>query len=585
MIGHRLRFEDIDRDTELWTDVFDVIDGNFEKVVYRLEYEGRRFIVEEIDVPTVSTREFRLSRYYIPGRNNLSVWIDGVRQYPYRDFRETDSASFVLLGDRPLDYRSKVMALYSVQEHPLDGYSVSEDTVGEYEEASGGYHDPKDRVRAELESMIDGMMEGTEVARSRARLFLSDIDEVSTQLDYLEGYEDSSLYEPGVYYVTPNLDADGTIRWVKSEANMDKPRARTFANRVTRPEGAVFIGTGEDSLAEPLVGEGVVLNDEIHGPHYGPLPVRDGGLGGDAHSGGRVTGILVLDNHEGLTRDEMAYGVYDNTREPDTIYNPGFSVGVLSVANGGTGVGDSIDIYEDIDLDSDTPLDFGLLSSLDRRKVMARMDHYRQYVGKTFKVPTYDAALGDLEFVCIGMGRPTDAVGPKFYLIAKSPVLTAPLSIVPQGSYQRYDRLETLHNCLNAIYGAIDYDIRGNLYLPPDVQLNDLDDGRIDMGVLNPTSPNGRYTYSMTGGRLWILSLSELDIDSNDRVIPANYFDYFSMMAWERILGIIGDSEGVWTRSQAPSNDGPMYYCIMGDGSVEPVPVDRPMGIVPLICV
>lgn len=590
MIRHRLQFEDIDRETDSWIDVFKTVNDNYDKTIYRIEFEGRRFVLENIEVKKASTQEYFLSSYYVPWRNNLTIWIDGVRQYSYRDFTETNSASFILKDTEHTVYHSNLVALYATQENELEGYRVPESLIHEYNEASREYHDPKDRVRADLEDIIHEIMFDNKKVRDKGKFFLDSFEELQITLDYLDNYRDSGRYPTGDYYLTPDLDEDGTIRWIKSLPNIKKPKSRTFTRRLLGVvDGAIFIGKEEGKFAEEVVGSGVLLNDEDNGPHYGKLPISLGGTGGDNHASGRVTDLLVIDNHEGLTNSRMPFGVVNNTKEPDTIYNPGFVTGVLPVELGGTGVTETVSLLERSRIPMDTPLKYNLLSSVSDKNIIEERVSYSKYIGRSIVLPSSNPIYGDMEFLVVGVGRKSLVTedSPNFTLIAKKPITFSSLSNSPLGRYMRYNSLGALQAVMNSIYLSLALEAREILSLARDILLDDVDEGKRDFGIMNPSNESIRkhYGYSIDAQHLWLPSLSEFDIGYSDMVIPSSYYEYFSYMALDKLMDIIGDSEGIWTRSQAPSEDKPRYYAIMRDGSVKSETVDTPMGICPLICI
>ena len=589
MISHRKSFEDIDRDTDSWFRIFNIVNDNYDKVVYRIEFEGRRFILEDIEVKKASTKEYFLSNYYVPWRNNLTVWIDGVRQNTYRDYDETDSQSFILKDENEVVYHSNLKVLYAIQENELAHYTTSESLIKEYEEAAGGYHDPKDRVRANLEEIIDNFMDDNKVVRDKAEFYLDSFDELMKSIEYLENYNDSGRYEEGDYYLTPIVDENGTIRWQKSMPSMRKPKSRTFTGRSSADAGVIFIGNGLDEPASSVLGSGVVVNDEENGAHYDYLPIYLGGTGGDNHYGARVTDLLVIDNHEGLTNGRMPFGVVNNTAEPDTTYNPGFVTGVLPVELGGTGTTSTIDLYKNQDLSSKVLLDTHLLSTVSYNQVMSNLSSYSKYIGKSFRIRTDSPIYGDLDFVVIGIGKDnlTTNSRPKFTLMSKSPVTISSLSNEMEEKYLTYDKLEVLDRVLTTIYLSIVPEVRSQLSLAHDVLLDDIDEGISSFGILNPSNKlvESHYRYSVKDKYLWLPSLSEFDIDSQDRIIPSNYYDYFSFMAEDRLVDIVGDYSGIWTRSQAMSDRVAKYYSIMNDGSVQATSIDSSLGVAPLICI
>ena len=589
MINHRKSFEDIDRDTDSWFRIFDIVNSNYDKVVYRVEFEGRRFILEDFEVKKASTKEYFLSSYYVPWRNNITIWIDGVRQSAYRDFIETDSQSFILKNDNEVVYHSNLKVLYAIQENELADYGTAESLIKEYEEAAGEYHDPKDRVRANLEEIIDGFMDENKVIRDKAEFYLSSYNEMIKSLEYLENYEDSGRFPEGKYYLTPVVDGNGTIRWIKSMPNMKKPRSRTFTGRLSSDNGVIFIGNGEDKPASGVLGSGVVVNDEARGAHYDYLPIYLGGTGGDNHHGGRVTDLLVIDNHQGLTNGKMPYGVVNNTAEPSTEYNPGFITGALPVELGGTGQVSTVGLYESQQIPVSTVLDTNLLSTVSYNQVISNLSSYSKYVGKLFKVPTANPIYGDITFVVIGVAKPSLITGfrPRFTLMATSPITTSSLTRVTTKRYLTYDKLDVLQSTLDSIYLSIVPDVKEQLALAQDVLLDNLNEDTMSFGILNPSSKlvQSHYSYSLNNKYLWLPSLSEFAIDSTDRVIPPNYYDYFSFMAMDRLLDIIGDYDGIWTRSQTISDSTAKYYAIMRDGSVQAMTTDSYLGIVPLICI
>lgn len=589
MINHRKSFEDIDRNTDSWFRIFNIVNDNYDKVVYRIEFEGRRFILEDFEVKKAATKEYFLSSYYVPWRNNITIWIDGVRQYAYRDFTETDSQSFILKNENEVVYHSNLKVLYAIQENDLADYSTAESLIKEYEEAAGDYHDPKDRVRANLEEIIDDFMDENKIVRDKADFYLSSYDELIKSLEYLENYEDSGRFPEGKYYLTPIVDGNGTIRWVKSMPNMKKPRSRTFTGRLSLDDGVIFIGNGEDKPASAVLGSGVVLNDEARGAHYDYLPISLGGTGGDNHYGARVTDLLVIDNHQGLTNGKMPYGIVNNTAEPDTEYNPGFVTGVLPVELGGTGTVSTVGLYESQQIPVATSLDINLLSTVSYNKVMSNLSSYSKYIGKSFSLPTTSPIYGNMKFIVIGVGKQNLITGsrPKFTLMASSPITRSPLTRTTAKKYLTYDKLDILQNTLDTIYSSIVPEVKKQLSLANDILLDDINEGTMTFGVLNPSNKliGAHYGYSMNNKYLWLPSLSEFDLGAADRIIPPNYYDYFSFMAVDRLVDIIGEYDGIWTRSQSLSDDSAKYYAIMRDGSIQAMTTDSYLGIAPLICI
>ena len=589
MINHRKSFEDIDRDTDSWFRIFNIVNDNYDKVVYRIEFEGRRFILEDFEVKKAATKEYFLSSYYVPQRNNITVWIDGVRQNAYRDFTETDSQSFILKNENEVVYHSNLKVLYAVQENSLKGYSVSESLISEYEEASSDYHDPKDRVRNNLEEIIDDLMDENEIVRDKADFYLSSYDELMKSLEYLENYRDPGRFPEGKYYLTPVLDELGTIRWIKSMPGMKKPKSRTFTGRPSIDNGVIFIGNGEDKPARSVLGSGVVVNDEEQGAHYDYLPISLGGTGGDNHYGARVTDLFVIDNHQGLTSGKMPYGVVNNTAEPDTEYNPGFVTGVLPVELGGTGESTTVGLYEDAQIPVATSLNVNLLSTVSYNKLMSNLSSYSKYIGKSFSIPTTSPIYGNMKFIVVGIGKQNLVTGsrPRFTLMASSPITLSSLSKSTSNNYLTYDKLDVLDNTLNSIYTSIVPEIKSQLSLANDILLNNIDDGTMTFGIMNPSNKlvEAHYSYSVSDKYLWLPSLSEFDLRITDKIIPPNYYEYFSFMAIDRLLDIIGDCDGIWTRSQYLSGDTARYYSIMNDGSIKGTTTDSYLGIAPLICI
>lgn len=573
-----VEYEDIDRETESWIKVFDTINDNFDKVVYSIVNKGRRYYREEFTVRRLDSLTFDLHDGYLPNRNNLTVFVDGVQQYAFRDYEEIDATSIRLLEPNAVEYMSKVVVYYYVQKDDPSGYRVPEELIQEYEDASDGFHDPRDRVRDRLEEVINKIFIRHKHAKDKADIYLHGVEESETSVRFLEDYHDDSI-PPGDYYLFPVAGSDGTIRWEKSQPSIKKPKARTFVHRTNIEENAIFVG-GDGVLPDQVLGTGVVVHEDGKLPGYADhLPVSAGGTGVDTGISGTNAGILVVNE----SPEEPKQGIVTSSGILD----------VIPTEMGGTGTTEKASLVDAIGFSSDKSLNFDVISSVSFNKVMSSLSSFRKYVGMRVTVPTTSSVLGDLGFIIIGIGS-EKMVGedrPKFTLIADSPIVTSPLSDDREfdGPYRTYNRLETLHSTLNEIRRSFTDEVKGQLKPPSDKLFDFMTDRNhtIDTGIMNPSDRALRKNHkaSITNQYLWLMSLSEADTGNVDRILPIRFYEYFSMLAEERVMGIVGDSDGFWTRSQAVSTDVPRYYAYTKSGDVEAVPVNEPMGIVPLICV
>lgn len=578
MIEHRIPFEDIDRETDSWERVLRIVDDNFDRVVFRVEHEGFRCVVERFRVAVASAPTFTLAYPHEVGRNRLTVYVDGVRMFPGRDFRENGPYVFDLSVEAA--YRSVVTAVYLLAEHPVEASSVPGTVVDEYGAASLGFQNPRERVLAEVDSIVHGIMTAHQRAEDLSGILFEDYGEMASVLEYMEGYEAEGRFEPGDYYLLPRVGSDGNVYWTKSMPSIELPPPRTFAHRGSIEENSIFVGAGRDALARQVVGSGVVLHDPGSDPEYGRLPLSAGGTGQDNDASGSATGLLVLDG--GTVPPpvtNLPAGVFMNGSAASG-YDPGVSVGTLTDLYGGTGRSTLAAAISASGIPTSAPLRSDLLDRDRLATVSVGSSAYRDLVGRRFLVRTLDPAFGEVSLVVVGIGSADGE--PEFTLMADRPVTDAPLSLVTDGRYRTYDLLEGLSDALASFRRALPADVLSRLREPFDVLLDDLE--RVETGVLNPSSDSVRdaHSFSVSGELLWIPSLSDADTGSIDRLVVPDFYDYFSESAMDRIMDVVGSGSGMWTRSQALSEDVPRYAAYMADGTIASMPVDARLGVVPL---
>lgn len=577
-------FEDIDRETESWQVIFRAVNDNYDKVVWRVENDGQRRIVERIVVTVSETRYYELHEPHVTDVNSLVIYIDGVRQFEGRDYEETGDFGFTLIRDSPVEYGTVIEAVYTSQYGTTPECDLPDSVLEEYRSASKGFRSPKDRVRDSVEGMGNTLFREYREAETAADVYLSGMDEAGKVTEYLETFHDDSI-APGDYYVTPILGVDGNIRWTKSMDTIRRPKGRTFIHRASVDENAIFVGNGEESLPDQVVGEGVVVSDAENGPHYSQLLSMDeGGVGEDVSETSRTTGLLVLgDDSE---PEDGRTGIISKSGR-------GFVSDTLPIEYGGTGTRNLAAAIDGYTVPVGRTMNLDVLSTVSYNKVMSDLKSYRKYLGREFSVPTTNPAYGDIPFTVIGIGR---EVGfgddrPKFTLMASHPIVTYPLCLSSgESHYATYNELDGLFASLDSIYAMISDSVRSKILIPAEIPLDCIYDDcgsvRNRVATMNPVDTEfGSEVGDVHGKRLWIMSLADADNGFEDLVIPNRFYDWFSMFATDRIIETVAGFDGMWTRSQARSEAGPMYYAIFSDGTVRPESVETGLGIAPMICV
>lgn len=89
---------------DTWKELFGVYDRNFEKLHNFLITLGTNYNVETFR--NCTSKVIKLEHDYVPGNNQLMVFVDGAVQWKNDDYREAGSRSIVFIKD--LDVKSEV---------------------------------------------------------------------------------------------------------------------------------------------------------------------------------------------------------------------------------------------------------------------------------------------------------------------------------------------------------------------------------------------------------------------------------------------------------------------------------------------
>ena len=594
------RFQYIDRTSGLWPVIFDTINENYRKVIYALNYEGKRHIVEVFDVRNHNNRLFELKRDYLEGRNHLSVYIDGVRQNLNRDFLELSQDTFEV-SDGLLQYRSVVYAVYEYQkEFPADSI-LSEDILSEYVEATGDYDSPKDRVLSEIQNIIRDIYHENDLTRDRVDLYIQGVDTANFSADYLNDKVDNFKYDnypPGEYYLTPTVTKEGVIRWKASQNKIDTPRAQKFARSGAVDPNAIFIGNDRGRVT-PIVGYGFIVHDENEvDPHYEDMvPIAYGGTERDNGLSGNVTGMLVMDrNNRALNgASPQLLGAAYNTSERPSRYDPGYNSGVVPIEAGGTGFESLVDLQNYIRGNNSTAkISLESVSNVNYLKISSNLSHYKSFVGQEYTIlmnsPIYGDS-GEVKVVIVGMNYETSKNdNPTFTLMPTRVLAYTSLTGSTSAKYIPYNKLNELHNCLARIYNNFPKYLRDRMKLSQNKYFDDIskrkDNIKFRLGLINPYNASKNfYKNTIDDQYLWLLSIGEVDDGNIDLCYGSNYYHYFTDSAVDKIMGILDSSNGLWTRSQALTEDSAMYYAYDHSGDAVPHYTSEILGIAPLFCV
>ena len=594
------RFQYIDRTSGLWPIVFDTINENYRKVIYALNYEGKRHIVEVFDVRNHNNRLFELKRDYLEGRNHLSVYIDGVRQNLNRDFYESSGNTFEV-AEGLLQYRSVVHAVYEYQkELPLTG-TLSNELLEEYKKASGNYDSPRDRILTELQSILRDIYHENDIARDKVDIYLQSVDNTDYAADYLNDKLDNFKYDnypPGDYYLTPKLTAEGIIRWTASQPRIETPRVRRFARSGEVEPDAIFIGNDRGRVT-PIVGYGFVVHDESEvDPRYEDnVPERFGGTERDNGLSGNVTGILVRDKNNVALNGSSAklYGAPYNTQEVTSRYNPGYNSGVVPIEAGGTGYNSLLDLQSYIrGTNSQAKISLASIAGVNYLKVTSNLSRYKSFVGQTFTVVMNSPIYGDngeVEVVIIGMNYETSKNDkPTFTLMPTKVITHTSLTGSTSAKYIPYNKLSELHNCLTRLYNNFPKYVRDKMKLSQNKYFDDIskrkDNIKYRLGLINHYNASTEfYKNTIDNQYLWLFSVSEVDDGTIDLCYGDHYYHYFTDGAIDKIISILDSSNGLWTRSQSLTEDSSRYYAYDSTGEAVPHLTSEVLGIAPLFCV
>ena len=149
-------FDLIPRDLQ-WKQVFDTVDGNFEKIGTYITDLGSKIIIDTFTA-IEGQEDFNLSSEFLTRRNSLAVYLNGVRQFPETGFVETSNSSFKLTT--PCQRGDKVIAVYHNTYILDDIRDIDQVLLDEFDAARHGadgvtYNSLSDSIRGQIAASVE----------------------------------------------------------------------------------------------------------------------------------------------------------------------------------------------------------------------------------------------------------------------------------------------------------------------------------------------------------------------------------------------------------------------------------------------